>query len=519
MSLKYYDTSLLTNIANAIRQQEGTNNLMTVEAMPNHINNIETGGSFKWMTFEGYTGAAINEEDIDFDINKAYVNMEGRLFCYCGKLTNIPNSINIFNFRNLDYAFYGCELLNIYDITGTYPYLETARDFYKATLYNKNYYRDNSGKYNIVFNLPNAVDLTRFLHLKNVQLMNGWTIEINAPNARIYDGSIVLNSSFHYTNYSNPNWNLNLYMPNLTKLSNFFGGNGLTIFNNASYRSCTKLYNLLNNISKNVTDASYMFYGFSAGNNGYLPNINTSKFEDVSHFLEAVTLNASNYTKYSTNLAKMDFSNVIYADYFFGNLTSNIWVDTVALDINFPNAISAKGLFGAAWDGSISSTSAYRYLDRNIDLPKCKDLSYMFSVIRNLNDLPVPNAPVVEAVDYYAYGCYNLKNVPENFLPNTVINLKGMFCYCNNLTNESLVNIAKWLLTLNTENIVDFSVSSTSGMRFLGSTYWTVNYNSWTGISERRGETIFYSCNKRINVATVGSDLVNQLTEAGWIIE
>ena len=194
MSLKYYDTNLLTNIADAIRQQEGTNNLMTVESMPNHIENIPTGGSFKYMSFAEYPNFYINDEDIDFDVNKAYATMEGRLFYNCRNLKSIPNSINIHNFSNLSNALYRTAIFNIYDIAGDYPNLVNGSNYYWVN-YVKDSLRPAVGNMNVHFNLPKAENLSYFLHIENQQAIQpgqNWVLDIQAPNAKVYDTTVYI---------------------------------------------------------------------------------------------------------------------------------------------------------------------------------------------------------------------------------------------------------------------------------------------------------------------------------------
>lgn len=499
MSLKYYDTNLLTNIADAIRQQEGTDNLMTVEAMPSHIENISTGGSFRWMSFEGFTGEHINDEDIDFDVEKSYMSMEGRLFCNCSNLRSIPNSINIHKYRNLSYAMYNVGMYNLYTVTGYYPNLVNGSHFYKV-----NYVIDGgryNGSMNLFFNLPNAIDLTQFFAFYNgqeIQPWSNWIINIQAPKAQIYDSTICTNCwSFGYLNNTIPQWNLVLNMPNLKQFSNFF--NGFPQFNSASSNSWSKLYNILNSITANVTNASYMFSYFNTGSNGYLPNINTSKFEDVSNIFYYSNITGS--YRFS-NFYNWDLSNVKIADNMFRSAS---FVNNFSLNIYLPNCVSANYMF--------HYYSGTRY-SHNINLPNCVSASHLLYDADKLQDVPNLYLPNVVDCSYIFGIARNLKNVPENFISyEKVTNIEGIFEYCNNLTNESLTNIAKWLLNINTETLEDRE-------NILNIPYGSWSYRVYNNARQESQyqyhNGIFYGSNKRLNVTTIGSDLVNQLKAKGW---
>lgn len=502
MSLKYYDTNLLTNIADAIRQQEGTNNLMTVESMPNHIENIPTGGSFKYMSFAEYPNFYINDEDIDFDVNKAYATMEGRLFYNCRNLKSIPNSINIHNFSNLSNALFRTAIFNIYDIAGDYPNLVNGSNFYWVN-YVKDSLRPAVGNMNVHFNLPKAEDLSYFLHIENQQAIQpgqNWVLDIQAPNAKVYDTTVYISEgSFFYTNNTNVQWNLTLNMPNLTKFSNFF--TGFKIFNIASANSWNKLYTILNNLTANVTDASCMFTFFNCGSNGKLPNINTAKFTNVFNMFYGC--NISTAAKFS-NFNNWDLNNVINADQMFysvGNL-----LNVATLNLYMENCVSANYFFGY-WYGT--------HTRHVINLPNCKYASRMFANCMNMTVFPNVYLPNLEDCSSFFNGSRNIKDIPEGFITsNKVTNMDSMFAYCNNLTNESLVNIAKWIVTLNLQNQTSYpNIKALDG------------YYSYRVINNLTGDSYYkyqygplYGSNKKINTATVGSDLVNQLREAGWTV-
>ena len=82
-------------------------------------------------------------------------------------------------------------------------------------------------------------------------------------------------------------------------------------------------------------------------------------------------------------------------------------------------------------------------------------------------------------------------NISNWTCPN-VTNVGMMFTGCNNLTNDSLISIAKMLV--NASLVTYKNLNST-------------NTNS-----------PFYYCNKTINEATVGADLVAQLQNHGWTL-
>ena len=68
-----------------------------------------------------------------------------------------------------------------------------------------------------------------------------------------------------------------------------------------------------------------------------------------------------------------------------------------------------------------------------------------------------------------------------------------MFFKCNNLTNNALINIGNVALTMT--NIITARKN-------------LMNTNIYSPL---------YQTNKQINAATVGQDLITQLTAAGWI--
>jgi hypothetical protein len=181
------------------------------------------------------------------------------------------------------------------------------------------------------------------------------------------------------------------------------------------------------------------------------------------------------------------------------------FVNNYSLNIYLPNCISANSMFNY-YRGT-------RY-SHNINLPNCVSASSLFYQADHIQNVPNLYLPNVVDCSYIFGGARNLRNVPEDFIGyEKVTNIEGMFEYCNNLTNESLTNIAKWLLNINAETLEDRE-------NILNILYgsWTYRvYNTITGDGYYKyHDGIFYSSNKRLNVATIGSDLVNQLKEKGW---
>ena len=160
---------------------------------------------------------------------------------------------------------------------------------------------------------------------------------------------------------------------------------------------------------------------------------------------------------------------------------------------------------------------AYKKIySHNINLPNCVNASHFLYYADKLQNVPNLYLPNVVDCSFIFGSARNLKNVPENFIGyEKVTNIEGIFSYCNNLTNESLVNIAKWLLNINTETLEDRA------------NILKLPYDSWSyyvydnAIQEFRYQYhngIFYGSNKRLNVATIGSDLYDQLRAKGWNI-
>ena len=143
--------SKLTAIANAIRSKTGTTASLTLDAMANEINSIETGTSsvnvMKTLLdgrnntaylFQSYTGTSV-DNIISYSDTSNVTNMEymfyncrnlqtipqldtskvttmGNMFYLCSKLQTIPQ-LDTSNVKNMGYMFYQCHNLQTIDIT------------------------------------------------------------------------------------------------------------------------------------------------------------------------------------------------------------------------------------------------------------------------------------------------------------------------------------------------------------------------------------------------------------------
>lgn len=251
----------------------------------------------------------------------------------------------------------------------------------------------------------------------------------------------AINLSNAFLAYNNLVYGPNLTTQNVTDMSNM-------------YQSCTKLITVANYNTINVTNMAFMFNNclnltsvpnfdtsnvINMGNmfNGWIsnktipitsiPNFNTINVTDMSKMLRGTNI---------TDLPNFDMSNVVEAP---SMCTKCVHLVNIP-DLNLPNIINTPDMFAGC-------TSLMNI--PNIEMNQAINASSMFKDNPNLVNIGTINMANMRDVSQMFRNDFNLVNVPEFHLSDTTALLYSMFAGCNNLSNESVINIINMCINSN----------------------------------------------------------------------
>jgi len=168
------------------------------------------------------------------------------------------------------------------------------------------------------------------------------------------------------------------------------------------------------------------------------------------------------------------------------------------IDTYNPGSIIKKIPDGIYLDDEITELNGFFYGWNKIteiplfDTSNVTNMAWMFEGCTNLTSVPELNTASVEKFEGMFSGCSSLENVPQ-FDGSSVTGssselLQHMFEECGNLSNESLRNILKFLLTC-------VNYTGSKRLRFIGLNQTQANYcrtlEEWTTL-ESQGWTTGY---------------------------
>ena len=318
------------------------------------------------------------------------------------------------------------------------------------------------GKWNTnnFFNIAGMFDGCYSLTNANI---GKWNIHNVKNMAYTFSGS-------HYNLFTLSGWNTH----NVTTLWDAFAGSNIT---NTNFINGWNLHNVID-----------MTYAFARCQNLTYINLHRCNLNNLSSFgslcedcYNLTTASGFNY------LSTPNLRNIGYMFKDCNNLTS--------INLSFQNCYNLNGIFYGPFNGCNKLTTVYL---KNIGFSLDEDgdrrqVQSAFSFLPNLTYVNAYgwNLTNVYSLSFMFQYSNNLQTVILNgWNLHNVETVECMFRYCNNLSNSSLQNIATAMLTAT--NLPVKNLSNTNG----SSPLWATN--------------------KQINSATVGSDLINRLTAAGW---
>ena len=486
------------------------------------------------------------------------------LFSGCKSLTSLDvSNWNTKNVQNLGGIFYGCRNLTTLDVSNwntnnVQNMAWTFRDCNNVTTLDVSNWNTNN-----IVNMSGV-----FWHCDNLVNLNifNWNVD------NVINMSYVFSFCNHFIDLNLSTWNIN----NVQNVYQMFGGTGSGNWN-CDYSNDHMGTQYFGGVTfnfipywnfSNVTDMSFFL---NKANCGYIPlysihddsteswnmiNINwhTDKVVNINY---AFSFNSylpycesrSDWASYNTNGPDgqanwfFNFNNVINAQGVFS--ANSYWVTRVedsdfsSVDVmgadyllylnNTENIINAQNMF--AMDKSCNSNFEtndlwYQYAIPTfniqtsiLNLNNASNIAYLFynyqPIVTNWGNgtwdydngkwdwWPTSNSMkktlptlILNNVTNLAFAYYNTRTPINTTYWNLseVTNLAQTFGMCNVLDNASLTNIANALLTA-------------TGLTWSRKNLYNTNTTS-----------PFRDCNKYINNATVGTDLVTQLRAAGWYV-
>jgi len=330
--------------------------------------------------------------------------------------------------------------------------------------------------------------------INNVSVIGNFSQVTNASNAFSYSssGAIVTNDTADFSNVVNASY----------------------MFNNGGIRNGVVLK------FNKVIDASYMFAENSSGFSGRVDvDMGYSPIENASHMF----YNHS-YT-YRMNITNLRFDTIKDATYMFNavgsgtikNITGNGYCNfanatslSQAFSYCFENdlildlGVDGVSMYSIFWRSNIVNLTIinqqkanlcwafqecyFPYINLDIDL-RGENLRSQFRRCTNL--ISLPNFYNYNGLDcsYFCDSCYNLVDVPIiEFAPNSSV--LYAFRSCNNLSNDSIINIATSLVNAGTMPYMNFN---------------STNFQS-----------LFYQTNINVLNCGVPEEVLSALNANGW---
>ena len=436
----------LTNIPNF-----NTNNVINMSYMFRDCSNLTTVSNFntsnviniECMFYQCYS----LKEVPNFDTSNV-INMRG-MFQSCDNLTSIPN----FNTNNVKYmgsAFLGCDNLTTMPNFNTNNVINMSWTFANCKkipgdiILNINNVIDIAGTFDNCVSI-NTINITTANKLKNTY--SAFSNCTNLTTISNFDTSSVVNAAFMFS-----------CCDNITNIPNF---NTINVTDmNCSFQACWKITEIPNFNTSNVTNMAYMFQ--------YCPNL-----------IEVPNFDTSN-VRTMINMFKSCDNLITVPNFNTNKVTNMAFMLTECVNlINIPNfdtsnVINMYGMFQTCR----KLTEIF-----NFNTNKVTDMSNMFQWCYNLTTIPNFNTNNVTNMRSMFSYCNNLQTIP-NLNMTKVSNIYNMFSYCNNLVNlgrlenlgattgdlnlylnysnnlstNSVINIAESIATLSISNLYSINI-------------------------------------------------------------
>ena len=349
------------------------------------------------------------------------------MFSNCWNLTTIPN-FNTSNVKLVEYMFEGCNNLI------TVPNFNTINVIYMRNMF--------SGCINLTsvpnFNTSNVEDMSGMFYgcwnLQNTPTLN---ISNVTDMGYMFAACENLRNVAIFNSVANAQTQMYCMFYNCYNLATLNSNTLISLFNQANdmqsmFSKCNSLtqssinnivYYLPNtgNLDDSEEDYSLSYLGLSddqikmaisnlnacnrAINNGW--NIQTTVNYNV---LYKTDINATEWTA-------MPLNNVI--------ISNNAWAIKNCFNANTPNKNTITNL-------------------KVNNLPEVTNLHTAFNTTLNLKSIDELNIPKIEQVPFIFENCKNLINVTNINTTNSLINIRGMFRYCRDLTtvpNFNTINV------------------------------------------------------------------------------
>lgn len=350
------------------------------------------------------------------NFNTSNVKNMSAMFYISNNLITIPN-FNVNNVTDMGYMFYGCDNLKNIPNLSTNNVIDMSHMFYQC--------------HNLI-NMPNlntscVVNMNMMFYLCD----NLTTI----PNFNI-GNAIDMDKMFLYCDNLSSMPVFNSILNAQTNMRDMFTGcTGLTTVNsNAIISLFNQAYNMQNMFTNcnNLTQSSINNIIY------YLPNTNN---------LESASDYPLSYLGFSEDQIKLAISNLNACQRAKNNgwniqITTNYNVlyktdvnatEWIAMPLNnviiSNNAWAIKNCFNANTPNKNTITN----LKVN-NLPEVTNLYAIFDTTSNLKSIDELNISKTEEVPFIFENCKNLINITNINTTNSLINIRGMFRYCPNLT-------------------------------------------------------------------------------------